>query len=69
MLETFRMALGDYTSVSTAIYMEDSDNFCFWIIWLAIVIITCVIFLNFIIAEACHSYEEVSENLEQFLCK
>jgi len=34
---------------------------------LLIVIITCIIFLNFIIAEASASYEKVSEELEAYI--
>ena len=32
-----------------------------------IVVITCIIFLNFIIAEASASYEKVSERLKAFI--
>ena len=32
-------------------------------------IVACVIFLNFIVAEASNSYNNVSANLEEFKCK
>ena len=63
------MSLGDYSSVSASIYLSDTDNYLFWILWFLVVLIGCIIFLNFVIAEACHSYEVVVENLEQYICK
>ena len=41
----------------------------YWIIWFLIVVIQCIIFLNFIIAEASNSYTVVKENLEQLINK
>ena len=67
LIDTFRISLGDYSSVSSAVYLSDNDNYLFWIIWFIIVFIGCIIFLNFVIAEACHSYEVVVENLEQYI--
>jgi len=37
--------------------------------WFLIVLIGCIVFLNFIIAEACHSYEVVSEYLDEYVYK
>jgi len=63
-IDTFRISLGDYSSVSSAIYLSDTDNYLYWLLWFGVVLIGCIIFLNFVIAEACHSYEVVTENLE-----
>ncbi len=68
-IDTFRISLGDYSSVSAAVYLSDTDNYLYWLLWFAIVLVGCIIFLNFVIAEACHSYEVVTENLEQYICK
>lgn len=65
--DVFRISLGDYASLETAVFLSVEDNFLYWIMWLLIVVIGCIIFLNFIIAEASHSYEVVSERLEEFI--
>lgn len=41
----------------------------FWIIWLGMVIFTSLIFLNFIIAEVCSSYEHINQNLDAIIYK
>lgn len=43
------------------------DNYMFWIIWFLTVMVACIIFLNFIIAEASNSYNEVNEFLDQVI--
>jgi hypothetical protein len=35
--------------------------------WMMTVIVTCVIFLNFVVAEACASYGKVVEALESII--
>lgn len=67
-LTTLRMSMGDF-GFDTAILLDDEENIIYWFVWLLIVVITCIIFLNFIIAEACASYEKVSEKLEAFILK
>lgn len=44
-------------------------NFIWWLVWLIIVIVTNVIFLNFIIAEASASYETVKFRLDEMILK
>ena len=39
----------------------------YWFCWTIIVIITCIIFLNFIIAEASASYEKVATNISPII--
>lgn len=50
-------------------YLEVSETYIFWIAWMIVVIVGCIIFLNFIIAEASASYENVSKNLAEFIMK
>jgi len=69
LIDVLRISLGDYSSVSVAFYLDDNENYLFWITWFTIVFIGCIIFLNFVIAEACHSYEVVVENLSEYICK
>ena len=65
------MSMGDNTGVGVSakpgINLEGADNWLFWIIWFMTVIVTCVIFLNFIVAEASASYSKVVECLEQVI--
>jgi len=55
--------LGDY-DFEGANLLENPDNLLYWCVWFLIVVVGNIIFLNFIIAEASASYENVKENLE-----
>ena len=37
----------------------------FWLIWLFVMVATCIVFLNFIVAEASASYAKVIEEVEE----
>ena len=63
------MSIGDYANLPAAGSLSYTSNIVYWFIWLITVIVTCVIFLNFIVAEASNSYNEVSEYLEEFIQK
>ena len=63
-----RMSLGDF-DFTAAILLDPFYNIIFWIVWLSIVSMTCVIFLNFIIAEVSASYETVKEDIEGLILK
>ena len=65
---TLRISLGDF-DFGAANYLTKPENCLYWLIWLFVVIITCIIFLNFIIAEASASYESVKENLQAMINK
>lgn len=62
------MSIGDF-DFDGANYLSKEENILYWFIWLIVVIVTCIIFLNFIIAEASASYEKVKENLESMINK
>ena len=66
LLSTLRMSMGDF-GFDAAILLDPAENIIYWFVWLLIVVITCIIFLNFIIAEASASYEKVSEKLEAYI--
>ena len=55
--------MGDF-DFGAANYLTSAENGIYWFIWLLVVVMTCIIFLNFIIAEASASYEKVKENLK-----
>lgn len=66
LLTTLRMSMGDF-GFDSAILLDPAENVIYWFTWLLIVLITCIIFLNFIIAEASASYEKVSADLDAFI--
>lgn len=69
-LWAMRISLGDYdTVVEASQYLESADNYIFWLLWLQLVIITCVIFLNIIVAEAIASYKKVMVTLQSVILK
>ena len=59
----FRLSLGDYDLIGEAASMTSSDNILFWIVFVLALIITQIVFLNFIIAEASASYAKVMADL------
>ena len=62
------MSLGDF-DFDAPTELLPHMNIIFWFIWFLIVVVTNIIFLNFIIAEASASYEKVSERLDDFILK
>jgi len=63
-----RISMGDFPIIEIVEYTNsDIENYTFWFIWLITCIMTCIIFLNFIVAEAGNSYNEVSEQLENIV--
>ena len=58
--------MGDF-GFDAANMLSDPLNGIYWAVWLIIVVVTNIIFLNFIIAEACASYENVASNLNAFI--
>jgi hypothetical protein len=54
-IAAFRIALADF-DYSESIDLLPFENFLYWVTWLIIVIITCIVFVNFIIAEVSNSY-------------
>jgi len=67
-LTVLRMSMGDF-GFDSAYLLAPTENTIYWIVWAIIVVVTCIIFLNFIIAEASASYEKVASDLEAFIIK
>ena len=61
----FRTTLGDFSQIVASKNLNEIDNWMFWVIWIMTVVLTCVIFLNFVVCEASASYSRVVESLEQ----
>jgi len=61
MIDVIKMSMGDFGVINKSIYTKDlKENLVFWMVWSIIALVTCIVFLNFIIAEASASYEKVN---------
>jgi hypothetical protein len=61
-----RMSMGDF-DVNAIVHMDKTSSRIFWVMWIIIVLVTAVVFLNFIVAEASASYEKISANITNYL--
>jgi|DEB0MinimDraft_12_1074336.scaffolds.fasta_scaffold38495_1 hypothetical protein len=59
---TVRIALGDF-DFGESTQLEPFENVLFWLTWVILVTMTCIVFLNFIIAEVSASYASVKERV------
>ena len=66
-MTSLRVSIGDFSCIGSSTTLTVAENWIFWIIWLLAVIITNVVFLNFIVAEASASYAKVTETLEAII--
>ena len=67
-ISTARISIGDFSAIDTSAELTDkADNYMFWLIWLFVMGATCIVFLNFIVAEASASYAVVMETLDQVI--
>lgn len=67
-ITTFRMSMGDFDFDPTT-YINYGENVIFWIIWTASVVMSTIVFLNFIIAEVGNSYQKIKDRLESEIFK
>jgi hypothetical protein len=65
---TLRYSLGDF-DFEASTYLNEPENIIYWLMWFLTVIMTCVVFLNFIIAEASNSYQNVKDRLTAIVNK
>jgi|APSaa5957512535_1039671.scaffolds.fasta_scaffold339314_2 hypothetical protein len=63
-LSTLRLSIGDFACIESSASLPIGENIMFWFIWLLAVVLTNVVFLNFIVAEASASYSKVTETLD-----
>ena len=61
--------MGDFAAIDASTELESPENIMFWIFWVLTVVITSIIFLNFIVAEASASYANVVDTLESVIQK
>lgn len=68
MLWTLRASIGDFSVIDASPFIENSwENHIFWACFFFVVFSSCVVLLNFIVAEASQSYAAVSENIDQII--
>ena len=67
-LNVMRTSIGG-SKFDAASYLSESENLLFWFIWLCIIVMTKIIMLNFVVAEACSSYNKIRANLEAQICQ
>ena len=60
----FRISIGDNDAIGPSAYLDDIDNYIFWFCFFITVMASCVVFLNFIVAEASNSYAIVTETID-----
>ena len=65
-LMILRIAVGDFDFEASK-YLSPPENIIYWMVWIETVTLTCIIFLNFIIAEASNSYTIVKEGLDKIM--
>lgn len=59
-----RFSLGDFDFEAVG-YLSNFDQNVFYVTWVFIVFLTCIIILNFVIAEVNQSYEKVNLNVNE----
>lgn len=64
---TFRISMGDFSAISATKGLSPIETRIFWVIWFITALMTCIIFLNFVVAEAMCSYEKVKEYLDSVI--
>lgn len=65
MFHTIRVALGDFQfGILQSGNLSDRQHWMLWIVWLFMVFISSLIFLNFIIAEVSNSYSKINVNID-----
>ena len=60
-----RVSIGDFAAIDYSADLTGHNNWLFWLIWIFVMTSTCIVFLNFIVAEASQSYNVVMEEIEE----
>ena len=69
LIDTLKVSLGDLGLIGTSMDLGLEDNILFFICLMLVIVVTFIIFLNFIIAEASASYETVAGDLPSYIMK
>ena len=73
-INTLKMAFADFNLAVVVTHdplyeLNTQEHYLFWFIWFICILLSALIFLNFIIAEVCNSYAKVKTNLEALIYK
>lgn len=63
LIGSIRISLADF-DYDESTHLHPTENYMYWGVWLTIVLMTNIVFLNFIIAEVSASYNKVRDKLE-----
>lgn len=63
-----RMSIGDFQFDSVN-KLPEWECLVYWVLWYIVVTITCIVFLNFIIAEVSASYQTVKDSIDVLCIK
>lgn len=67
-IQMFRISMGDFAIIDCIKFSDkQEDVILFWILWFLMVIVLAVIFMNFVVAEATETYNEVNESIVEFI--
>lgn len=61
-LRIIRFSLSDF-DFGAINHLNRFESTCFWATWIVIILMTCIVVLNFIIAEVSSSYSKVKQNV------
>jgi len=51
---------------NAATYLDETSNWIFWFLFVVILVVTKIIFMNFVIAEALNSYTKIKQKLNEW---
>ena len=67
-INCLRISFGDNEFDQLNVQTPTEDKI-YWMIWTITFIMACLIFLNFIIAEVCNSYQTAKDNIDSYVYK
>lgn len=62
-----RCAMADFDVINASRTLNSAENWLFWFGFICIVSSSCIILLNFIVAEVCKIYNVVNERINQII--
>ena len=62
-----RISFGDFDIIPASEFLDAQEDLTFWVLMLATLLITNIIFLNYIVSEASASYEVVKNQIDDHI--
>ena len=69
LFSVFRLSIGDQSLIGSTTTLTEAESWLFWMLWVLAIIVTNIIFLNFVVAEASASYTKVTQTLNAVIWK